>query len=60
LDAGPASTLAYGLSASADGLVLAAVGSDHIVVVADLNTGKAFHVAWGITETGPIDIKYIP
>jgi hypothetical protein len=60
LDAGPASTLAYGLSSSADGLVLAAVGTDHIVVVADLNTGKAFNVAWGITETGPLDIKYIP
>ncbi|HET6336142.1 MAG TPA: hypothetical protein VFG30_23125 [Polyangiales bacterium] len=60
LDAGAASTLAYGLSSSADGLVLAAVGTDHIVVVADLGTGKAFSVAWGITETGPIDIKYIP
>jgi hypothetical protein len=60
LDAGAASTLAYGLSSSADGLVLAAVGTDHIVVVADLKTGKAFSVAWGITETGPLDIKYIP
>jgi hypothetical protein len=60
LDAGPASTLAYGLSSNADGLVLAAVGTDHIIVVADLNTGKAFSVAWGITEIGPMDIKYIP
>jgi hypothetical protein len=60
LDAGPASTLAYGLSASSEGLVLAAVGTDHIVVVADLATGKAFSVPWGITETGPLDIKYIP
>jgi hypothetical protein len=60
LDAGPASTLAYGLSASPEGLVLAAVGTDHIVVVADLATGKAFSVPWGITETGPLDIKYIP
>jgi hypothetical protein len=60
LNAGPASTLAYGLSASPEGLVLAAVGTDHIVVVADLATGKAFSVPWSITETGPLDIKYIP
>lgn len=60
LNAGPASTLAYGLSASSEGLVLAAVGTDHIIVVADLATGKAFSVPWGITETGPLDIKYIP
>jgi hypothetical protein len=60
VDAGAASTLAYGLSSSAEGLVLAACGADHNVYVVDLNTGKAFTVPWGITKTGPLDIKYIP
>ncbi|HKU39896.1 MAG TPA: hypothetical protein VJR89_17170 [Polyangiales bacterium] len=60
LEAGAASTLAYGLSSSAEGLVLAACGTDHNVYVADLATGKAFTVPWETTKTGPIDIKYIP
>jgi len=60
VDAGAASTLAYGLSSSPEGLVLAACGADRNVYVVDLNTKKAFTVPWGTTKTGPLDIKYIP
>jgi DNA-binding beta-propeller fold protein YncE len=53
-------TFSYGLSSSAEGLVLAAVGVEHYVAVVDLNTGKVFSVPWDVTENGPLDIKFIP
>jgi len=53
-------TFSYGLSSSAEGLVLAAVGVEHYIAVVDLNTGKVFTVPWGVTQNGPLDIKYIP
>jgi hypothetical protein len=57
---GSASTLSYGLSSTADGLVLSAVATEHYVGVTDLHTGKAFTVDWEVTKTGPVDIKLIP
>jgi DNA-binding beta-propeller fold protein YncE len=57
---GDASTLAYGLCASDDGIVLVANEQEHYVGVADLNTGKVFTVPWEVEKTGPNDIKLIP
>ena len=53
-------TFSYGLSASAEGLVLAAVGTQHYVYVVDLAAGKGFSVPWNVPMTGPMDIKYVP
>lgn len=53
-------TFSYGLSSSPEGLVLSAVGTEHYVAVADLETGKVFTVPWGVSKTGPLDIRYIP
>ena len=57
---GDASTLAYGLCAGDDGLVLVANEKEHYVAVVDLNTGKPFNVPWEVDKTGPMDIKMIP
>jgi hypothetical protein len=57
---GDASTLAYGLCAGDDGLVLVANEKEHYVGVVDLNTGKPFTVPWEVDKTGPNDIKLIP
>ena len=57
---GDASTLAYGLCAGDDGLVLVANEKEHYVGVVDLNTGKTFQVPWEVDKTGPNDIKLIP
>jgi hypothetical protein len=40
--------------------VLLAVGAEHYIAVVDLPTGKVFNVPWGVTKSGPLDIKYIP
>jgi hypothetical protein len=53
-------TFAYGLAASAEGIVLTAVSAEHYVAVVDLNTGKAFTVPWNVTKSGPVDVKFIP
>jgi hypothetical protein len=57
---GAAETLAYGVTATADGRVLVAVPKEHYVAVVDLEKGKAFMVPWGVTQSGPNDIKVIP
>lgn len=57
---GDASTLAYGLCAGDDGLVLVANEKEHYVGVVDLNTGKTFNVPWEVDKTGPNDIEMIP
>jgi hypothetical protein len=53
-------TFAYGLTATAEGLVFAAVGAEHYIAVIDLNTGKSHLVPWNVTKTGPMDVKLIP
>jgi hypothetical protein len=60
IEVGDASSLAYGLTSSADGQVLVAVGTEHYIAVVDLATGKPFIVPWGITKTGPLDVRFIP
>jgi hypothetical protein len=57
---GAAQTLAYGVTADPDGRVLVAVPTEHYVGVVDLEAGKAFMVPWGVTQSGPNDIKVIP
>lgn len=60
VNAGEATNMAYGLSATADGKILFAVPGDHYVGVVDLATGKSFHVPWEVTMSGPTEIKAVP
>jgi hypothetical protein len=60
LEVGDASTLAYGLSSSPEGLVYVSVATEHYVAVVDLATKKSIIVPWGLPKTGPVDIKMIP
>jgi hypothetical protein len=60
LEVGDASTLAYGLSASPDGLVYVSVATEHYIAVVDLAAKKSIIVPWGLSKTGPVDIKLIP
>jgi DNA-binding beta-propeller fold protein YncE len=60
VEVGAAQQLAYGLHCDERGRVLVAVPTDHYVALVDLNTKESTIVPWEITETGPVDIKYIP
>jgi hypothetical protein len=60
IEVGDAMTLSYGLTSTADGVVLSAVATEHYIAVVDLNTKKPLIIPWGITKTGPVDIKLIP
>jgi hypothetical protein len=57
---GQAESLAYGLTATANGRVLVAVPGEHYVGVVDLEAGTAFTVPWEQTMTGPTEIKIVP
>jgi hypothetical protein len=60
LDVAEPATFMYGLAANAQGLVLGAIGAEHFLVVADLNTQKVHTIPWGVSKTGPMDVKFIP
>jgi hypothetical protein len=60
LEVGDASTLAYGLSSSPEGLVYVSVATEHYIAVVDLASKKSIIVPWGLAKTGPVDIEMIP
>ncbi len=57
---GAAMSLAYGASTDQDGRVLVAEAEDHYIAIVDLDAKTSFMVPWGITKTGPVDIKAVP
>jgi hypothetical protein len=57
---GPAPSIAYGLTSTPDGKVLAAQAAAHFLAVVDMEAGKSFNVAWEQSELGPVDVRMIP
>lgn len=57
---GSAASLAYGITSTPDGRVLVASSGEHYIGVVDLAAGSAFTVPWGVTKSGPTEIKLIP
>jgi DNA-binding beta-propeller fold protein YncE len=57
---GPAPSIAYGLTSTPDGKVLAAQAGAHFLAVVDMEAGTSFNVAWEQAELGPVDVRMIP
>lgn len=60
VEAGPAESLAYGITETPDGRVLVAVPGEHYIGVVDLETQESFQVPWEQSESGPTEIKVVP